>query len=80
MSSAASVRVYLEPKIAAHPPELYRFEAIDSGVDAGTAESELGRYSNEGFLMVRGLLPPAQLAAARTELEDMARADRRLAA
>ncbi len=47
-----------------------------SGVDAAAAESELGRYREDGFLMVRGLLPPAQLDAARVELEQMARSDR----
>ena len=30
MSAAASVRVFFEPKIAAHPPELYRFDAASS--------------------------------------------------
>ena len=58
MSDAASVRVFFEPKIAAHPPELYRFDEIESGVDADAAESELGRYREDGFLMVRGLLAP----------------------
>jgi phytanoyl-CoA hydroxylase len=76
MSDAASVRVFFEPKIAAHPPELYRFDGIESGVDAGAAESELGRYRDDGFLMVRGMLAPAQLEAARAELEQMAHSDR----
>ena len=69
MSSAGSVRVFFEPKIAAHPPELYRFDQIEHGIDAAAAESELGRYREDGFLMVRGLLPQAQLDAARVELE-----------
>ena len=76
MSDAASVRVFFEPRIAAHPPELYRFDELESGVDAGAAESELGRYRDDGFLMVRGLLAPAQLEAARAELEQMARSER----
>jgi phytanoyl-CoA hydroxylase len=76
MSDAASVRVFFEPRIAAHPPELYRFDEIESGVDADAAERELGRYREDGFLMLRGLLAPAQLEAARAELEQMARSDR----
>ena len=75
MSSAGSVRVFFEPKIAAHPPELYRFDQIEHGIDAAAAESELGRYREDGFLMARGLLPQAQLDAARVELEQMARSD-----
>ena len=78
MSGAPAVRVFYEPRIAAHPPELYRFDGIDEGVDASTAGSAAGlrRYREDGFLMVRGLLPQDELAAARRELERMARADR----
>jgi phytanoyl-CoA hydroxylase len=72
---AASVRVFFEPKIAAHPPELYRFDEINGGVDAAAAESELGRYCDDGFLMVRGLMSRAQLETARAELEQMAHSD-----
>ena len=78
MSGVPAVRVFYEPKIAAHPPELYRFDGIDEGVDASTAGSAAGlrRYREDGFLMVRGLLPTDELLAARRELERMARADR----
>jgi phytanoyl-CoA hydroxylase len=75
MSSAGSVRVFFEPKIAAHPPELYRFDQIETGIEAAAAESEFGRYREDGFLMMRGLLPQTQLEAARVELEQMARSD-----
>ena len=78
MSGAPAVRVFYEPRIAAHPADLYRFEQIDAGVDAGVSGSEeaLRRYREDGFLMVRGLLPLAELTAACGELERMARAKR----
>lgn len=78
MSAAAPLRVFYEPKIAAHPPELYRFDGLDDGVEAAAAGSEaaLQRYRDDGYLMVKGALPQAELGAARTELEQMARSDR----
>lgn len=78
MSAAASLRVFYEPKIAAHPPELYRFDGLEDGVDAAAAGSEaaLHAYREDGYLMVKGALPLAELEAARSELEQMARSDR----
>ena len=37
-----SVRVFFEPKIAPHAPELYSFERTDAGVTPGDAVSEAG--------------------------------------
>ena len=78
MSGAPALRVFFEPRIAAHPADLYRFDETDEGVDAGVAGSgeALRRYREDGFLMVRGLLPLDALTVARGELERMARADR----
>ncbi|MGE3295607.1 MAG: phytanoyl-CoA dioxygenase family protein, partial [Geminicoccaceae bacterium] len=78
MSAAASLRVFYEPKIAAHPPELYRFDGLEDGIDAAASRSEdaLRRYRDDGYLMVKGALPLAELEAARVELEQMARSDR----
>jgi len=72
-----TVRVFFEPKIPLHGPELYAFERIDEGVPAKAAgdPAALDRYRVDGFLMVRGLLPTDEVRAARAELEAMALAD-----
>jgi phytanoyl-CoA hydroxylase len=72
---SAETRVFFEPKIPLHDPNLYAFERIEDGVPATEAEASLGRYREDGFLMVRGLLPGSEVLAARAELEAMARAD-----
>lgn len=73
----ADTRVFFEPKIPLHDPELYAFERLDEGVPATAAGSDaaMARYHEDGFLMVRGLLPDDEVLAARRELEEMARAD-----
>ena len=74
----AEPRVFFEPKIPLHDPGLYAFERQDEGVPAAEAglAATLERYREDGFLMVRGLLPEHEVLAARSELEAMARADR----
>jgi phytanoyl-CoA hydroxylase len=71
-------RIFFEPRIAPHAPELYAFERTESGLDPATATGEEGisRFREDGFLMVRGLLSAAEVAAAKTELEAMALAER----
>ena len=78
MTSQPSVRVFFEPRIAVHPPELYAFDHVADGVDVVAAMSldAVERYRADGFLMARGLLPLAEVDTARAELEAMARADR----
>ncbi len=72
------MRVFFEPRIPLHEPELYAFERTDEGVPAAAACSEaaLERYRADGFLMVRGLVPAGEVRAARAELEAMALAER----
>jgi phytanoyl-CoA hydroxylase len=74
----AEPRVFFEPKIPLHDPGLYAFERQDEGVPAAEAglAATMARYREDGFLMVRGLLPEHEVLAARSELEAMARADR----
>jgi len=74
---SAETRVFFEPRIPLHDPDLYAFERQDHGVPAVAAglAISLARYREAGFLMVRGLLPDNDVLAARTELEAMARAD-----
>jgi phytanoyl-CoA hydroxylase len=74
----AEPRVFYEPKIPLHDPTLYAFERQDEGVPAAEVglAATLERYHEDGFLMVRGLLPEHEVLAARSELEAMARADR----
>ncbi|HEX5080114.1 MAG TPA: phytanoyl-CoA dioxygenase family protein [Geminicoccaceae bacterium] len=74
---SADVRVFFEPKIPLHDPELYAFERQEEGVPAAEAglERTLQRYRDDGFLMLRGLIPKDEVLAARAELEAMARAD-----
>ena len=78
MTSEPSVRVFFEPRIAPHPPELYAFDHVADGVDAAAAKSldAVERYRADGFLVARGMLPPAEIDAAKAELQAMARADR----
>jgi hypothetical protein len=72
-----TIRVFFEPKIPLHDPELYAFERIDEGVAAETlgGVAVLDRYRDDGFLMVRGLLSVDEVLAARAKLEAMALAD-----
>ena len=74
----AEPRVFFEPRIPLHDPGLYAFERQDEGVPAAEAglAATMARYREDGFLMVRGLLPGHEVLAARSELEAMARADR----
>jgi phytanoyl-CoA hydroxylase len=75
---SAETRVFFEPRIPLHDPELYAFERLDHGVSAAAAGlvTTVDRYREDGFLMVRGLLAEDEVLAARAELEAMARADR----
>ncbi len=70
------VRVFFEPKIPLHEPDLYAFERLDEGMPAEAARgpAALERYREDGFLMVRGLLSLEVVRAARAELEAMAQA------
>ncbi len=72
------MRVFFEPKIPLHDPELYACERTDQGIPAGQAggRAALERYRTDGFLMVRGLVAVDEVKAARAELEAMALADR----
>ena len=74
MSPSQSVKVFFEPRIVPHDPALYAFDRTDEGVspDAAAADEALARYRDQGFLMVRGLLTPAEVAAGRAELEALA--------
>jgi phytanoyl-CoA hydroxylase len=74
----AETRVFFEPRTPLHDPDLYAFERLEHGVPAAEAglEATLARYREDGFLMVRGLLPKDEVLAARAELEAMARAER----
>jgi phytanoyl-CoA hydroxylase len=75
--STASLKVFFEPRIPLHAPELYAFERTDEGVPAEEAfgEAALESYRQRGFLMVRGLLGADEVTAARDELEDMSHSD-----
>ncbi|MEZ5864301.1 MAG: phytanoyl-CoA dioxygenase family protein [Geminicoccaceae bacterium] len=73
--AASAPRVFFEPKIPAYEPGLYDFERFDEGVPATAAAEALDRFREDGFLMVRGLLPVEEVAAARAELEAMALSD-----
>lgn len=74
MPVGTGTRVYYEPRIAPHAPELYAFERTDPGVPAAEAggEAALALYREQGFLTMRSLLAPDQVRAVRAELEAMA--------
>lgn len=71
------VRVYFEPRIEPHAPELYAFEAVAEPVSPGFAGSAegLAAWREDGFLLVRALLEEPLTTAGRHELEAMTRAD-----
>ncbi len=78
MTEPMAVRVFFEPMIQAHDPGLYSGLVLD---DAGVTPPEaasadaIERYRRDGFLLVRGLLGPSEIEAAKAELETMTRAD-----
>ncbi len=74
---AGPVQVYFEPKVAAHAPELYAFEAEAEPVSPSFAASPegLAAWREDGFLLVRALLDGPLLEAGRRELEALALAD-----
>ena len=78
MTSEPSVRVFFEPKIALHPPDLYAFDHVADGVDAAAAESpSVERYRADGFLVAREACCRRQRSTRpRPSSEPMARADR----
>lgn len=73
--AASAPHVFFEPKIPDHDPALYAAERIEEGVPVEAAMAALDRFRDDGFLMVRGLLTEAEVAAARAELEAMALGD-----
>ena len=73
--AASAPHVFFEPKIPDHDPGLYAVERIDDGVPAAEAAEALSRFREDGYLMVRGLLSPDEVAATRAELEAMAKSD-----
>ena len=77
MSAAIRPRVYFEPKVEPHAPELYAFEGIARGVEglAAVDDAALGGFAEQGFLLVHGLLTPAEVRAARDELVAMTLSD-----
>lgn len=77
MQAAIMPRVFLEPKIEPHDPGLYRYQGLGRGVPGLDAvdETAVQTYHDAGFLMVEGLLSPAEVLAARDELRHMALAE-----
>jgi phytanoyl-CoA hydroxylase len=77
MPEPAAVRVFFEPKISPHDPELYSGPLLDAKLTLAEAASAAGieAYRQDGFLLVRGLLSEAEILAARTELGAMTLAD-----
>ncbi len=72
------MRIFFEPRVPPHDPDLYAFERLEEGIPAAAAgaRAALERYRADGFLMVRGLVADAEVGAARAELEAMALAER----
>jgi phytanoyl-CoA hydroxylase len=77
MSASEAVKVFFEPKIALHEPELYSFGRIDEGMEPAQALGHAGleAYRADGYLMVRNLLTRSEIMAAKSELERMALSD-----
>jgi phytanoyl-CoA hydroxylase len=72
------MNIVYEKPVEAHAPELYRAEEVAGDFLDGWAALDtaaLARYRADGFLVVRGGLSVAQVAAARDELRAMTEAD-----
>lgn len=72
------MNIVYEPPIPLHDPALYRADATATEGIAGwesVTEADLARYAEQGFLVVRGGLTAAEVAAARDELHAMTLAD-----
>ncbi|MCM2273919.1 MAG: phytanoyl-CoA dioxygenase family protein [Candidatus Didemnitutus sp.] len=76
-TSTAAIRVVLESKIEPHHPQLYSAQDTTDYVEgfAGITPRDLATYDERGFLVVRGGLTPAEVEAAKKELERMTLAD-----
>jgi len=72
-----SPRVILESKIAGHDPMLYSSPEVAPRVDGFSAvgSGEVLDYEREGFLVIRAGLTPAEVTAAKSELEQMTLSD-----
>ncbi len=71
------LRVVLEPKAQPHDPQLYQADETTDYVEgfAAFSEKDLQNYEERGFLVIRGGLTPAEVEAAKVELEAMTLSD-----
>jgi hypothetical protein len=77
MASGQSVKVFFEPKIEPHDPDLYAYQGVAHGIAAADATAALIReqFDEQGFVLLCGLIPSDKIGAARNALGAMTLSD-----
>lgn len=77
MASGKSVKVFFEPKIERHDPDLYAYEGVAHGIAAADATAAVIReqFDDQGFVLLCGLIPSDKIGAARNALGAMTLSD-----
>ena len=78
MKYSKSAKVFFEPKVKRHDPGLYAHKGQATGVTPGAALAGEARlqFVEQGFLLVKDLIPKDEFQAARGELEALTTSDR----
>ena len=78
MKDGRSAKVFFEPKVERHDPDLYAHNGQAAGVtpSAALAGEACLQFAEQGFLLVKGLISNDELEAARGELKALTTSDR----
>lgn len=73
----ARPRVFYEAKVEEHAPALYSFDAKEPGLpaDARAAATTVGRFAEDGYVLLKGLLAPEIVERGRAALDRMTTSD-----
>jgi len=77
MEAASRLRVVFEPRAEPHATDLYAYDSVVDGVIGFEAvgETEIARYREDGFLLVRKAFGDAEVKAARATLHELVTSD-----
>ncbi len=78
MNSSGMIKVFFEPKVERHDPALYEHVGMATGIDAkaALAGDAHALFAEQGFLLIKGLLPASAIDAASSELQALTTSDR----
>ncbi len=78
MKYSKSAKVFFEPKVERHDPDLYAHVGEATGMDADMALAGHAsrQFAEQGFVLVKGILSKAELEVARAELQSLTTDDR----